>query len=169
MKKNISCGLCAAILIGSVCNVQAKSPEKNIESTVVSAGDFKQQFELVTAANYNSQAGSITVSGLSTLFGNLKLEVISATGQSLTGLSGGKVGSFQAVIFSDGKSALDLLPSTTYKIEVTGVSLANGASYGIKGVFAQSITPVPEPEAYSMLLAGLGVIGGIAFRRARKS
>jgi hypothetical protein len=34
---------------------------------------------------------------------------------------------------------------------------------------AFSITPVPEPESYAMLLAGLGLIGTIARRRQRQS
>lgn len=32
-----------------------------------------------------------------------------------------------------------------------------------------SVTSVPEPETYAMLLAGLGIIGGIAKRRAAKA
>lgn len=178
MKKMITRSLCAAILIGSVCNAQAAKPanlsEKNIDSVVVSAGAFSQQFQLVTGANYNSNAGSITVSGLGKLFGsqsgNLTLDVFSSSGQNLTGLlSSSVVTGNQKVTFSDKDFALNLAPSTTYKIVVSGVSLENNASYGIRGTFIQSITPVPEPETYSMLLAGLGVIGGIALRRARKS
>jgi len=30
-----------------------------------------------------------------------------------------------------------------------------------------TVTPVPEPETYAMLLAGLGVMGAIARRRSR--
>lgn len=174
MKKTLFRGLCAAVLLGSVFNAQAAKPaglvEKNIDSTVVSAGAFSQQFQLVTDANYNSNAGSITVSGLGKLFGNLTLDVYSSSGQNLSGLlSSSMVTGNQKVTFSDRDFALNLAPSTSYKIVVSGVSLENVASYGIKGTFVQSITPVPEPEVYSMLLAGLGLIGGVAFRRARKS
>jgi hypothetical protein len=31
-----------------------------------------------------------------------------------------------------------------------------------------AVTPVPEPESYAMILAGLGLMGGIARRRANK-
>jgi PEP-CTERM motif len=31
-----------------------------------------------------------------------------------------------------------------------------------------AVTPVPEPESYAMLLAGLGLIGTIAVRRRTK-
>ena len=32
-----------------------------------------------------------------------------------------------------------------------------------------TVTAVPEPETYAMLLAGLGLMGGIARRRANKA
>jgi hypothetical protein len=35
--------------------------------------------------------------------------------------------------------------------------------------FSVAVTPVPEPETYAMLLAGLGLIGTIARRRKQKS
>lgn len=44
------------------------------------------------------------------------------------------------------------------------VGLANG-SLGGQYSGAISVTPVPEPESYAMLLAGLGVMGAIAVRR----
>ena len=46
-------------------------------------------------------------------------------------------------------------------------SLADGAtaSFGYTYTFA---TPVPEPETYAMLLAGLGLMGFVARRRQRK-
>lgn len=174
MKKINFRGLCAVLLLGSAFSAQAAKPaglsEKNIDSTVVSAGAFSQQFQLVTDANYNSNAGSITVSGLGKLFGGLTLDVYSYGGQNLSGLlSSSLAAGNQKVTFSDKNFAVDLAPSTAYKIVVSGMSLESNASYGIKSTFMQSITPVPEPEAYSMLLAGLGLIGGIAFRQARKS
>lgn len=36
---------------------------------------------------------------------------------------------------------------------------------GGTAVFAYNTTPVPEPETYAMMLAGLGVLGGLARRR----
>lgn len=174
MKKMIFRSLCSALLLGLAFGAQAAKPanlsEKNVDSIVVSAGAFSQQFQLFTDANYNSNAGSITVSGLGTLFGNLTLDVYSSNGLNLSGaLSSSVAAGNQKVTFSDKNFALNLAPSTAYKIVVSGMSLENNASYGIKGTFVQSITPVPEPEMYSMMLAGLGLVGGIALRRARKS
>lgn len=46
----------------------------------------------------------------------------------------------------------------------TGISALNsalGGEFGIGG----SVAPIPEPETYAMLLAGLGLIGWVAYRR----
>jgi hypothetical protein len=44
---------------------------------------------------------------------------------------------------------------------VSDADLANvGAVYT-----AQSISPIPEPETYALMLAGLALVGGIARRR----
>jgi len=53
-------------------------------------------------------------------------------------------------------------PAGNYYINVTGVT--NGTAGGIY-TGAISVTAVPEPENYAMLLAGLGVMGAIAMRR----
>ena len=41
---------------------------------------------------------------------------------------------------------------------------ANGSS----GWYIPTVTPIPEPESYAMLLAGLGLLGFVARRRQRK-
>ena len=57
-------------------------------------------------------------------------------------------------------------PAGKYYLNVTGNSIA-GVSYGAayNGSINVAIAPVPEPESYAMLLAGLGVMGAIAVRR----
>lgn len=50
----------------------------------------------------------------------------------------------------------------SYYFTVSGV--ADG-SRGGQYVFAVTTAPIPEPESYAMLLAGLGVMGAIAVRR----
>lgn len=53
----------------------------------------------------------------------------------------------------------------TYYLSVGGI--ANGTSGGLYNG-SISVTAVPEPESYAMLLAGLGVMGAIAVRRNRR-
>lgn len=54
------------------------------------------------------------------------------------------------------------LAAGAYTLTVGGDAGA-GASYGGNVV----LTPVPEPETYAMMLAGLGVVGLVAARRRR--
>ena len=56
------------------------------------------------------------------------------------------------------------LGSGSYYYEVSG--LATGTKGGVY-TLTSSLTPVPEPETYGMLMAGLGLMGFIARRRSR--
>ena len=56
-------------------------------------------------------------------------------------------------------------PGNQYYYQITG--LADGIKGGIYTV-TTSLTPVPEPETYGMLIAGLGLMGFIARRRTKK-
>lgn len=53
------------------------------------------------------------------------------------------------------------LAAGTYSVDITGLSAAKNSQY----TATLSATPVPEPETYALLLAGLGVIGFVASRR----
>lgn len=53
------------------------------------------------------------------------------------------------------------LPPGFYQLQISGSAVGASASYGGNIV----ATPVPEPETYAMLMAGLGVIGFVARRR----
>jgi hypothetical protein len=46
-----------------------------------------------------------------------------------------------------------------------GLSAATGAGFSDQTITAWSMAPVPEPETYAMLLAGLGLMGSIARRQ----
>lgn len=52
-------------------------------------------------------------------------------------------------------------PGTSFSLVVSGVAGEGGASYGGNIV----AVPVPEPETYAMMLAGLGALGFLARRR----
>ncbi|QPI52345.1 FxDxF family PEP-CTERM protein [Massilia antarctica] len=54
---------------------------------------------------------------------------------------------------------------TTYSINDQGQILANACKLGVCGTVL--LSPVPEPETYAMMLAGLGLLGFCARRRGR--
>lgn len=53
---------------------------------------------------------------------------------------------------------------TEYKLTVSGSKLDGPAGYG-GNISVSPVTPVPEPEIYAMLAAGLGLMGFVARRR----
>jgi hypothetical protein len=104
--------------------------------------------------NFNVTSGVISLSGASALA--VKFDT-----------SNGHGGSGR---FTDGETAQWTFNNTklsdfgSFQLHVNSVT-ANGQS--VK--FTQLVTaPVPEPETYAMLLAGLGLVGFVARRRAAK-
>lgn len=55
-------------------------------------------------------------------------------------------------------------PAGTYYLAVAG-NVTGGVSLGAAYSGSINVSPIPEPESYAMLLAGLGVMGAIAARR----
>jgi type III secretory pathway component EscS len=72
--------------------------------------------------------------------------------------------------FGDGTVADFHLAKGTYTLKVTGDTLSDltggHGTYTLNTINASAVlTPVPEPETYAMLLAGLGMIGAMVRRR----
>ena len=60
-----------------------------------------------------------------------------------------------------------LSASTLYYVNVTGVTSGSlGGAYS--GAIQLALAPVPEPETYAMLLAGLGLMGAVVRRRSSR-
>jgi len=60
------------------------------------------------------------------------------------------------------------LASGTYQLNISGTAGSwFGGAYGV--ALSAVAQPVPEPESYAMLLAGLGLMGTIARRRSKNS
>ncbi|MEO8859333.1 MAG: FxDxF family PEP-CTERM protein [Burkholderiaceae bacterium] len=53
-------------------------------------------------------------------------------------------------------------------LHITGITTGTSGGIYTGAISAAAVTPVPEPESYAMLLAGLGVMGAIAIRRNKK-
>lgn len=96
------------------------------------------------------------------------------TGMNLVSNPDGVIGGGDDVLISsimspDGTGSLSMAvgakPAGNYYLSIFGIT--NGSQGGIYNG-AISVTAVPEPESYAMLLAGLGVMGAIAVRRKSK-
>jgi hypothetical protein len=130
--------------------VEIYLPATTFDSWSVTALDKPNQAGLSSLVSNLYQGQVSTVAGLSSA------TLIEAGGPE-SGLPSGHIGSF-------GKAVE--LKSGWYTLEITGTTLAKagknlGGSYG--GTF--SISPVPEPETYAMLAAGLGLLGAVRRRR----
>ena len=60
------------------------------------------------------------------------------------------------------------LPAGAYELRISGTSLVGSGGY-FSGhmTLATTTAPIPEPETYAMMLAGLGLMGFVARRRKR--
>ena len=120
-------------------------------------------FEVNLPSSFGAAVTSISVSttGAFTSF-NTKLsvftdgwaEIAANTGSLLFGSTW-----LSSLLFSP------LSPSPTeYKLTVFGNKLNGNAGYG-GNIAVSPVTPIPEPEIYAMLAAGLGLMGFMARRR----
>ncbi len=63
--------------------------------------------------------------------------------------------------------SINLPTAGSYHVDISGV--ATGKSGGLYTVVMSTVSAVPEPESYALFLAGLGLMGTIARRRASKA
>ncbi len=60
------------------------------------------------------------------------------------------------------------LPAGSYELRISGFGLPGGYYSGRMTLAPTTTVPIPEPETYAMILAGLGLMGFVARRRKRK-
>lgn len=152
----------AAVLAVAGAQAFAFSPSESFDSaastyvfsaTNILAGDTSFTFTLDTskgikAGTYNI-AGDISSTGFS--FDSVKL---GTTEWTLYAGSKGKM------VFGD----VELTAALPLTLTITGAKFSNAntaASFSGSLVMA----PVPEPETYALMLAGLGAVGFVAYRR----
>ncbi|MBA2659699.1 MAG: PEP-CTERM sorting domain-containing protein [Nitrosospira sp.] len=95
------------------------------------------------------------------------LSAISLFSAGANGVVGGGDDSLLASSTAPGGNSLTLdynqsLSGTSY-ITVTGITNGSGGA-----IYAGQIAPIPEPETYAMLLAGLGLMGAVVRRRSMR-
>ncbi|AQR67449.1 hypothetical protein BZG29_03085 [Janthinobacterium sp. LM6] len=169
LKSLIAVALLSAASIGvaqaTAYNVDLTNTTGNLwtggfNATPSPLGDFTDTFTFTPDATFGSTAqaflANLSVTGSDA--SSINFSSANLNGIALTGFGGPTVfGYAQGEVLAP----TNLLFNGPMVLTVMGNS--NGGSYG--GTFNLNLAPVPEPETYGMLLAGLGVLGFLARRR----
>lgn len=119
-------------------------------------GSFADLYSFVFPIGASTGSGSAVTINVGSILNIDYIQVgLLDAGQSLLGA--GSVGAPGSVLFDQA-----LTPGISYYFKVTG--FATGSSGGTYA-FLASAAPVPEPAAFALMLAGLGVVGSIVRRR----
>ncbi len=162
MKKNLisaSIGLGLMALAGAAnANVVTFDEGLNL--------DFDKYFTVTLSAPPSGPPALwLMVSGLTSQFSTLSFSFNSGPTVWATHPFGDP-GAWRASLFTSGLNI-----GTPYQLKVSGHT--NGAIPGGHGTVTVqalgAVVAVPEPESYAMLLAGLGLLGLIARRRAKSA
>jgi hypothetical protein len=138
------------------------------------AGQFVDDFvfSLSPAGTFNSFAATIDLSNLFQV-SNLQARLYQGSGPFTPGVTPLEQAWSSAISSAPGVSGSILvinpinLAAATYTLELRGeVTGTAGGSYS--GVLNVATLPVPEPGTYALMLAGLGLIGGITARGRKR-
>jgi hypothetical protein len=171
--------LAAAVLLGAVVSssfaldevLPPLNPSASFDNTVSGAFQDTFQFSLtglsivaVSITNNEINSGGSSFGGILGFTGFVDLPVGADVPLTYsTATIPGPGGSTINVQRLEGNGQL---PLGTYTILVSGTGITGStASYGGNVV----ATPVPEPETYAMMLAGLGAIGFLVARRRNRA
>ncbi|NRR32504.1 PEP-CTERM sorting domain-containing protein [Oxalobacteraceae bacterium] len=173
----------AGASVGAQAAVDLSMPSSDLTIMLndASSADFGQTFELSNPAdaglgnNFFIDSYTFTLSGSNDMSG-LMTSLISAPNAGLT-ITAFKLMSGVTTVLSGSQditnfnaldqawsfdSGMSPIAAGSYTLQVHGyVASPNGGSYS--GNLA--IAPVPEPEAFAMLLAGLGIVACVGRRR----
>lgn len=164
------------ILLSALLVASSAAFATSASTPVLSKGSFSQQYSFTTSSTYRANPGTtITLSGRSSQFSSLSFELLNSSGSALTPFINAtqQGGSLIASFTDGGTSPLNLSASTNYFVLVNGAATQNGVQYALsatrlkRGSSFGLVPAIPEPENYSMLIAGIGLIGVV--RRRRKN
>lgn len=145
----------------AVGSLDPVAPSASFSNTVTGAFTDVWTFNLGTASAVAASITNVEVSFASLTVGGITgfsawLNGVLLVGPTSSVTAGGVTVKTQVV------AGGTVLPAGFYELKVSGTGITgSSASYGGNIV----ATPVPEPETYAMLLAGLGVVGFVARRR----
>ena len=165
---------CTATL--AIASFSAHAIDSNIDvGVIVAPATFSQVWQKSVGAFTDTWSFTITAPTFAAgSVSNLAISIPNLTLFNITGLSAQLYTSTNVLIddlddnagsTSEIKVGSGLFSTGDYYFKLSGT--ADG-TFGGQYVFAVTTLPVPEPESYAMLLAGLGVMGAIAMRRNKR-
>ena len=135
------------------------APASYTNLATVAVGAFTDTFTFTAPAATSTTFASASSVDLMPFFnvGNLTLSLFTSANVLIaSGVTGPVAGDDSTI------SAAPLASGASYYYRVTGT--ATGASGGFYALVA-SATPVPEPETYALMLAGVAAVGFVVMRR----
>lgn len=158
--------LAASLLVASAV---ASANTAIILTPAVGPNSFSGTFAGAAASNtFDLDLTNFANAG--SFFGQVSANFTGGAGYNVTGVTLDNINFFPLVNTQIGNNGADYwlltlpaLTSTLHHIVVTGTPLGN--TQGFVGSLSLIATPVPEPETYAMMIAGLGLVGFMARRR----
>lgn len=169
--------LFVGMLISSLATAKQPTPPKDCASS-----DISGSFQFLACQGYEKK-NHISGSAEALSFSNTQLTALGLSGtggswiEKIDGLAGTHTIDFTTALFGTVYFAVhkgaagDFDQSTAwYRIEVIGIPLDTMTFNhdGLSKAVLYSVSPVSEPETFSLILAGLGVVGFMARRRKQR-
>lgn len=164
-----------SLALGSVLSLAAVAAHATttdlgtLDATITSSGGVATSFGAVINDNFTFTVSSASTvqSNVTTFLGNINPAFYGIYTAGLDALVGT---ADDALVVGHGFSSMstshfDVLAAGSYHFKVFGLSNAALSAYSISAIAVAQ--PVPEPQTYALLGAGLGIVGFVAFRRRR--
>jgi hypothetical protein len=159
-----SISLLAALSLGTAAAQATTLDLGTLDEITTNSGGVATSFGAIVNDNFtfSLSVASTVQSNVTTFLGNINPAFYGIYTSGIDGLVG-TADDVQLVAHGFSKGNFDVLAAGDYHFKVFGLSNANLSAYSISA--SAVAQPVPEPETYALLAAGLGIIGFVARRR----
>lgn len=174
MKKLIQTSLIAAVLFSATSNAATTTIDLSKSKIDQGAFNFSYSFSIANGftGTIDGQLGSVFRSANGTPVNGVDLTDVSLESISLISL----VENDAQVVTVTGRASTttdtytfssSVLNAGSYTFKVFGNAFAGSGANDFSGLLNVVTTPVPEPEAFSMIALGLGLVGLAGLRKKK--